>query len=266
MTETELNPELRQRILRRFESWLDESLESGGAPDGIAAEILAEIGAESEEAPFEDFYSMWAAITALTQEVRLQGRAFKQLGSSIENAAGIATAVEQLKEITGQSRQERQERERALERDAAARARKETLEALLNLRDSLTRGLESARAALIPVAPSGRMAKWFASGDIAAAQASAREAFHALEKGYLLSLERLDETLESMDVHPIHCEGQMFNPLEMNAVDLEETTAAAEGTVTTVYRTGYRWHGEVYRVAQVRVSRAPGAREGSQQE
>lgn len=82
-----LDAQARERILRRFEAFLDETLAAAEPPQGIAAEILAEAAAE-EPAPFRDFYSMWAALTALTQEVRLQGRAFKQLSASLEAAAG----------------------------------------------------------------------------------------------------------------------------------------------------------------------------------
>ena len=106
MTDTHLTADVRARILERFEEWLDASLSAGREPDGIAAEILAQAGSE-EAPPFDDFYSMWAAVTALTQEVRLQGRAFKQIGSSLEAAAGIPEAVSELGRVAGLARQER---------------------------------------------------------------------------------------------------------------------------------------------------------------
>jgi molecular chaperone GrpE (heat shock protein) len=43
----------------------------------------------------------------------------------------------------------------------------------------------------------------------------------------------------------------------MNAIDLEESEAVPDGTVLEVYRSGYEWNGEVFRPAQVKVSRAP---------
>ena len=72
----------RDEILRRFEAmagcahWREED-----PPRGIPAEILAGRcrGGESTV----DWYTMWAAITALTQEVKLQGRGFKQLGETL---------------------------------------------------------------------------------------------------------------------------------------------------------------------------------------
>ena len=43
----------------------------------------------------------------------------------------------------------------------------------------------------------------------------------------------------------------------MNAIDSQEAAGVAEGTVLEVYRSGYEWNGEVFRPAQVKVSRAP---------
>jgi molecular chaperone GrpE (heat shock protein) len=47
----------------------------------------------------------------------------------------------------------------------------------------------------------------------------------------------------------------------MNAVDCEESGAFPDGTVIEVYRSGYEWNGEVFRPAQVKVSRAPAEKE-----
>ena len=58
-------------------------------------------------------------------------------------------------------------------------------------------------------------------------------------------------------MRPIECEGELFDPQCMSAVDIEETSDVSEGTVTSVYRTGYEWNGEVYRPAEVRVARLP---------
>ncbi|MCC6536592.1 MAG: nucleotide exchange factor GrpE [Bryobacterales bacterium] len=264
--DTQINADVRARILARFEEWLDASLQAGREPDGIAAEILAQAGAP-EAPPFDDFYSMWAAVTALTQEVRLQGRAFKQIGSSLEAAAGIPEAVAELSRAAGVARQDRQERERTVEREAAQRATRSILDALLAVRESLTRGLESVRAAAAsqggpePAAPeTGLLARWFAAAEIEQARqraAASLTAVPALETGYRLSLEKLDDLLGRLDVQPVHCLGQPFDPLSMNAVDIGETASEPEGTVLAVFRMGYRWRGEVFRPAEVKVARPP---------
>lgn len=210
----------RSEILRRFEQYLDTAMAQEGPPPGIPAEILA--GDLATESSPMDWYTMWAALTALTQEIRLQGRAFKQMGET-------------------------------LAADAERRSRKESLAGLLEMRERLQRGLEAVRGRqeLRPVLWD-RIFKerW-------------RQVRHeldvvrALEEGYRLSLGYLDDLLFLFQVQPIECEGRKFDPRRMNAVDVEETEETEEGTVVSVYRTGYEWNGELFRPAQVRVARRP---------
>lgn len=98
----------REEILRRFESWLDSALAAEEPPQGIEAEILAAIEDENEVRPDSAAgYSVWAALTALTQEVKLQGRSFKEL-----------------KETLGSQSNRMVERERDLLRETERRCRK----------------------------------------------------------------------------------------------------------------------------------------------
>jgi hypothetical protein len=71
----------RSEILQRFEQWLDAALAGEAPPQGIPAELLAADTAP-ESSP-TDWHTMWEAMTALTQEVKLQGRAFKQLSETL---------------------------------------------------------------------------------------------------------------------------------------------------------------------------------------
>jgi molecular chaperone GrpE len=211
----------RGDILRRFEQCLDAALAEEDPPLGIPPELLESCGiAERAGSSPTDQYAMWAAVTALTQEVKLQGRAFKQMS---ETLAG----------------------------DSERRGRKEALGAILETRERLLRGLDAVRG-MEAVRP-GLWDRIFA--------ARWRQVRHvldvvrALEEGYRLSLRYLDDLLFQFQVQPIECEGRQFDPRRMNAVDVEETEQAEEGTVVSVYRTGYEWNGEVVRPAQVRVAR-----------
>jgi hypothetical protein len=80
----------REEILRRFEEWLDGALASEEPPRGVDAEILAAIAgdgvARTRPAPTAE-YSLRAAMTALTQEVKLQGRSFKELNDTLGSQA-----------------------------------------------------------------------------------------------------------------------------------------------------------------------------------
>jgi molecular chaperone GrpE len=169
---------------------------------------------------------MWAAITALTQEVKLQSRTFKQMSDT-------------------------------LVRDTERRTRKEVLDSLLEIRERQLRGLKSIRAVhqnLEALQPT------FWDRLFAARWRKIRksiEAIAAMEEGYRLGLQSLDDLLGRFQVRPIQCEGELFDPQLMKAVDIEETGNVSEGTVVSVYRTGYEWNGEVYRPAEVRVARPP---------
>ena len=231
----------REEILRRFEVWLDGVLAAEEAPQGITAELLSSLATETEVSTNDrcDLYSIWAAVTALTQEIKLQGRSFKQLS---ETLAPLADLAPQLPEM---------------HREAQERARREMLDVLLDLRDRLGRGLEAARVS------QAKMRESLESGWVArllARHKALRQAFEAvaaLREGCALSLDRLDEVLAQFDVREIVCQGEPFHPGSMHAVDVEETEQAAEGTVVEVYRAGYEWKGEVYRPAQVKVARKP---------
>lgn len=231
----------REEILRRFEVWLDGVLAAEEAPQGITAELLSALATETGVSANArcDLYSIWAAITALTQEIKLEGRSFKQLS---ETLAPLADLAPQLPEM---------------HREAQERARREMLDVLLDLRDRLGRGLEAARvsqAKMRESLESGWAVRLLARHKVLR---QALEAVSALKEGYTLSLDRLDEVLAQFDVRKIVCQGEPFDPGSMHAVDVEETEQAAEGTVVEVYRAGYEWKGEVYRPAQVKVARKP---------
>ena len=246
----------REQILNRFTAWLDTVLAREEAPQGIAAEILAALDAGTQDGSPEstatavppggidgqwDLYSMWSAMTALTQEVKLQGRSFKQLSETVAPVADLAPLLP------------------GMQRQAEERARRDVLDVLLDLRDRLHRGLDSARAGQMELRKSFELGWRSRVFGLDKPLEAAVDAVAALEKGYSLSLERLNEVLDQFHVREIVCQGQPFDPTSMHAVDLEETSGAPEGTVLEVYRAGYEWKGEVYRAAQVKVARRPSA-------
>ena len=74
-------------------------------------------------------------------------------------------------------------------------------------------------------------------------------------RGYELGIERLDQTLEEFNAREIRCQGETFDPRRMNAIESEESATVPGGTVLEVFLSGYEWNGEVFRPAQVKVSR-----------
>ncbi len=240
----------RSEILRRFEALLDSALASEAPPVGIDAEILASVMASGEGEPEDrscDSYALWSAMTALTQEIKLQGRAFQELSRAVSDQA---------EKIAAELRAVYAERERTLQREIERRCRREILSALIDLRDRLARGLESVATRQKEVAarpPLGWWERTFGNRH----RDTTDETTGALIRGYELGVERLDQTLEEFNAREIRCQGEVFDPRRMNAIESEESAAVPPGTVLEVYRSGYEWNGEVFRTAQVKVVRAP---------
>ena len=67
---------VREQILRRFESWLDDVLSQEEPPQGIVSEILSQLQSDSKPLQTDtengkgDLYSLWSVLTAQTQETR----------------------------------------------------------------------------------------------------------------------------------------------------------------------------------------------------
>ena len=129
----------REQIMRRFEDMLDAAMASEAPPSGLDAGILAAVGTEALQEDDHrrcDSYALWSGMTALTQEIKLQGRAFQDLTNSL--AAQTAKIADELRAVYV-------ERERTLQREAERRSRREFLNALIDLRDRLGRGRETVR-------------------------------------------------------------------------------------------------------------------------
>lgn len=262
----------RDRIVARFEAWLDETLHEEAPPVGIAAELLGALSGRSLEDgdssvadAAQDDYTLWSAMTALTHEVGLQGRAFKQLGDSLAPLreirekldASLEAHVESLaeaKRLAYDLRHVPEQEEREIQREAENRTKRSMLDILLDLRERLARNSVSAEAHAESVKARLRrrwLMRWRQRTD--SLQASA----DSLAAGGRLILEQIEDTLRRLDIHEIACKGQHFDPEKMVAADVKVTDVVAEGTVIDVYRPGYEWRGELYRPAHVLVARAP---------
>lgn len=238
----------REQIVSRFEEWLDRVLQMEEPPEGIDAEILNALnegGVEAENALEEtSSYAFWSAMTALSQDVKLQGRAFKEVTAAIDSQGS---------RLAEEIRAAYREGKRNAERDAERRPRKELLSALVDLRDRLERGLQTATHSAAEISEAGGkgwLVRRFSRPVIDSSQAT----IAALIRGYELGLEHLDQKLEECNARPIRALGQPFDPRSMNAIEKQDSSEVAEGTVLEVYRTGYEWNGEVFRPAQVKVS------------
>jgi molecular chaperone GrpE (heat shock protein) len=260
-----ISTEERERILRGFEAWLDRALTDESAPQGLTAELLTALQNGDPFPPLEagqpgaggcDLYSLWSAMTALTQEVRIQGRTFKQLHETLlnETLPQIALSLE----ASAAAAAGRSVEDAPLEQGSARtqQPRKQEIDVLLDLRDRIERGGNTVRTAAEELASTRlpSLARWLGVGNSYARHT--QEVLAALSHGYSLTLDSLDEALVACRVSRVAAEGRIFDPQRMTAVDIEETESVPEGTVVEVYRNGFEWNNEVYRTAQVKVARA----------
>jgi molecular chaperone GrpE len=266
-----ISPETRARMVRGFEAWLDRNLDRVIAdeqpPQGLPAGLLAALENGDPLPPLEseqpgsggcDLYSLWAAMTALTQEVRLQGRTFKQLNETLsQSAQGQGASTSEARDDGEDAPAEQARIQQSEARQPGKQEIRLPLNVLLDLRDRVERGGSTARNAAAELAPERmpRLARWLGGG--ARYAGHTQEILAALSHGYSLTLDSLDEALVDSGVSRIACRSQVFDPQRMTAVDIEETCSVPEGTVVEVYRNGYEWNGEVYRTAQVKVARNP---------
>jgi molecular chaperone GrpE len=258
--------DVRARLMRRFEAWLDEVLVDECPPEGMAQEVLDRLQADadtSKEPDTSDLYSLCSALTALTEETRVQGRSFKQLQDGmgqLQDGLGqlhdapnpvqpLVESVESLLQRDDQILEQQLEQER---QSAQQDTLKMTLDVLIDLRDRLTRAKDAAQAKVERPRTSDRgglLAKLLPSSG-----APTREADPTLIKELEMGINRIDEALQHWNVRPIPCVGQTLDPQTMQAVGITDATDVPNNTVMEVCRMGYWWDEKVYRVSQVKVA------------
>ncbi len=243
--------DLRFLLHERLELWIDEALAKALAeedlPEGLDEKLIAELeGSKTEPSEPGDLYSVWSAMTALTQEVKLQGRTFGQLNMSLSGLSALPAEVRE-----------------ALERDRPDQdGATPELEGLLDIRDRLVRGESTARRQL--EGARDIIAKSVILRLFGGTARSLLEAVEALREGYWLSARRLDELLEALGVDVIEpSPGDLFDPHEMRAIEAVTSAEWPEGTICEVARPGYRQQGTVLRYCEVVVVRETGDHRGS---
>jgi molecular chaperone GrpE len=255
---------VRERILRRFELWLDEILDSEQPPEGIAAEILEQLETEAppdasgEDRTGCDSYALWSAMTAMAEETRLQGRAFKQLHDGLSPMQDLVGSVGDMLHRYEASLDQQEQKAHETAQQAAWG---DILETLIDMRERLLRGAQSVQAWLERPRPrqeAGLVASLCEKilrrqDDDRALQQD--EAVRSLLEGYHLCREVLDEALAQIGVRSIDCLGRPFDPLTMRAIDVGYDSDAPDGAVLEVYRQGYQRGETLYRPAEVKVAR-----------
>ncbi len=89
------------------------------------------------------------------------------------------------------------------------------------------------------------------------AEAPDQEAVREYVKGMELIYQRLYEALKKLGLEPIDSKGQPFDPHIHHAVEMVETTEAADHVILAEFQRGYNFRGRLLRPAMVKVAVQP---------
>ena len=224
----------KERALDDFRRWLDELEE---IPPAVA----------EQEPPSCDLHDLFAELTALRQEVRLQNREQSRAGRELASAAARYDAIDR-------TTRRRDEELAALERRVSRAAEDRCLLSVLDLRDALVRGREAARRLRKEGKKAGRK------------KTLPRKPFRRLQPaiagvvdGYELALRRCDRTLSRFGVRGVTAVGGRFDARTMHAVETRRVADREDGVVVDEFVSGFVRDGEVLRLAEVAVNRVQGA-------
>ncbi len=188
----------------------------------------------ADDAELLDLRSLLAEMAALKNEVRLESRQFR-------------SALEELKTHGEALRLQNERLTRDLDRvrgeaaHAQRQAERRLLLGIVDLRDRLQAGADAAAArrpsALARLVP----------GETRFAR--------AVSEGLTLTLQRLDQLLETHRVRPIEVLGKPLDPQIMRALGVEAAPDAPEGVVLREVRRGFHLGGDLLRAAEVIVNK-----------
>ena len=230
----------KQQALAEFGQWLAELTD---APPAANQE-------PDQDAAPRDLRDLFAELTALRQEVRLQNREQSRAGRELANAAARYDAVNAVLEHRDQDLA-------AFENRVSRAAENRCLLPVLDLRDALVRGRDAA-VRLRKAGSTGRKGR----------RKGARKLLRRMQpgiagviEGYELAIRRCDRMLAQFGVHGVRAVGARFDARTMHAVDTRRVKRREEGVVVEEYVSGYVRDGAVLRLAEVAVNRLQEAEE-----
>ncbi len=175
-----------------------------------------------------DLFRLFSELVVVKNEVRLQARQFKSALSLLtDNQTLLQNQLEQSRERTN---------------DLAIYQQTDILQQLLLLRDSIEAGIQVASQP-----PRKRFTLVSRSRE--------RRVIQALTDGQQLTLNRLDQIFNEMQIKPIKTLGRQFDSRTMNATAISHDDRYEDGAVSKQMRQGYFWNKQVLRVAEVTVNR-----------
>jgi hypothetical protein len=263
----EAPPDLRARMIEQFERWLDEMLADEPPPRGIPEDLLTEAfaaasapAAGQNAQPDADLYTLFSALTKLTGEIGLQGRAFKQL---TELLTPLSQTPAMLSRLHGAQAESANLLESFIEDQARAAddeqpgaiPLEQVCALMIDLHDRLQRGLQTCGEGI--EALHARRSKGGLRIRLSGTEpfTQAIDSVSALRDAGAMTLARLSAALQDWGVQRIGRVGEAFNPDQMSATEVRIDPHSEPGTVLAVNRSGYAIHGIPKAIAHVTVSK-----------
>ena len=250
--------ELRARLMQQFEQWLDRMLAGEPPPQGLPAELLEQVQSGSSDEQLErnetaDFYTLFSALTTLSGEIRLQGRAFKQLTDAIAPVPVRLQALESSQSHAAEAL-DALRNDKALSADDLPASGKEICQLLIDLHDRLERGVRTCdlTIASLTARRPGALARILGGAQIIEQAAASAQ---AIRDASALTLARLESALHDWGVERIGRVGEPFDPMRMTAIDARSQGDEQPGTILEVNRSGFALRGQVKQTAQVTVAK-----------
>lgn len=216
-----IDAQAKEELVAQFRGYLD------GLADEPAQGPSAENGGEA------DLFSLFTELAALNNEVRLESR---QVKGALDQFRALFDTLEQTNQRLGRELDQAREAVAQAEQDA----QRALLLGILDLRDRIEAGLESAR--VYRPGPLQRLGKRH------------RRFMQGLTEGMEITLRRLDELLARYQVRVVSAAGKPLDPYTMHAAAVEHRADQPGGMVLSELRKGFRWGEALLRPAEVIVN------------
>ena len=268
-----LTPDAVAAILGDFRAWLENGVLSRAEGTTATTSLPA--------TPGIDLFTLVGQFTALRHEVNLQTKATR---AAVEQNAEVLRRLETAQQEAPEPEDVSDDTLRPVVKAFVdiADALSLSLRQMEKLRDAIEPMLDELELAAepeefptepeeVPPPPRGFFARLFGSPPPTAAptpppapppsERSAvavdrlRQLVAAAADGYAMSLRRVGRVLPTLDLEPLGCVGELFDPELMEVVEVVGDSDSPTGTVVEEVRPGYLWRGKPFRFAQVKVAR-----------
>lgn len=251
-------PDVRQRLIAQFEQWLDRMAAGEPAPEGLPGELLAEalVDDGASGGTETDLFTLFSAMTKLSGEIGLQGRAFKQVADALAPLGQLPSRFERVEAAQAEVADQLAAMAPEDEDEPHFPPVEDVLGVVLDLYDRLERGIRTLDASndlLKGEASAGGWRRKLLGGSALAQRLLDSAA--STRQGYQLTLSRLEGALRQWGVERVGTAGELFDPQRMNVIEVQDDPDNPDATILEVYRSGYELNGKLLVTAQVKVSR-----------